>query len=292
MLKGSIVAIVTPFKKDKVDEQTLKKLVRFQIKNGTSAILPCGTTGESPTLSHEEHDRVIEIYIEAAEKKVPILAGTGSNSTAEAIRLTKHAAKAGADAVLSVTPYYNKPTQEGLYLHFKAIADSVNIPIVLYNIPGRTSRNIEPETMARLAKDCKNIIGVKEAAGSLEQMQTIKQICPKDFLLFSGDDALTLPLLSIGGVGVISVAANIIPADVAQMITAFEQGDIKTAQKMHYKMLPLVKALFIETNPAPVKEAMELLGMCSADLRLPLCGLSAKNKEKLKDALKDYGLLK
>ncbi len=292
MLKGSIVAIVTPFKKDKVDEQTLKKLVRFQIKNGTSAILPCGTTGESPTLSHEEHDRVIEICIEAAEKKVPILAGTGSNSTAEAIRLTKHAAKAGADAVLSVTPYYNKPTQEGLYLHFKAIADSVNIPIVLYNIPGRTSRNIEPETMARLAKDCKNIIGVKEAAGSLEQMQTIKQICPKDFLLFSGDDALTLPLLSIGGVGVISVAANIIPADVAQMITAFEQGDIKTAQKMHYKMLPLVKALFIETNPAPVKEAMELLGMCSADLRLPLCGLSAKNKEKLKDALKDYGLLK
>ncbi|HRZ40421.1 MAG TPA: 4-hydroxy-tetrahydrodipicolinate synthase, partial [Candidatus Omnitrophota bacterium] len=182
--------------------------------------------------------------------------------------------------------------QEGLYLHFKAIADSVNIPIVLYNIPGRTSRNIEPETMARLAKDCKNIIGVKEAAGSLEQMQTIKQICPKDFLLFSGDDALTLPLLSIGGVGVISVAANIIPADVAQMITAFEQGDIKTAQKMHYKMLPLVKALFIETNPAPVKEAMELLGMCSADLRLPLCGLSTKNKEKLKDALKEYGLLK
>ncbi|HSA30710.1 MAG TPA: 4-hydroxy-tetrahydrodipicolinate synthase [Candidatus Omnitrophota bacterium] len=292
MLKGSIVAIVTPFKKDKVDEQTLKKLVQFQIKNGTSAILPCGTTGESPTLSHEEHDRVIEICIEAAEKKVPILAGTGSNSTAEAIRLTKHAAKAGADAVLSVTPYYNKPTQEGLYLHFKAIADSVNIPIVLYNIPGRTSRNIEPETMARLAKDCKNIIGVKEAAGSLEQMQTIKQICPKDFLLFSGDDALTLPLLSIGGVGVISVAANIIPADVAQMITAFEQGDIKTAQKMHYKMLPLVKALFIETNPAPVKEAMELLGMCSADLRLPLCGLSTKNKEKLKDALKEYGLLK
>ena len=184
MLKGSIVAIVTPFKKDKVDEQTLKKLVQFQIKNGTSAILPCGTTGESPTLSHEEHDRVIEICIEAAEKKVPILAGTGSNSTAEAIRLTKHAAKAGADAVLSVTPYYNKPTQEGLYLHFKAIADSVNIPIVLYNIPGRTSRNIEPETMARLAKDCKNIIGEKEAAGSLEQMQTIKQICPKDFLLF------------------------------------------------------------------------------------------------------------
>jgi len=292
MFKGSIVAVVTPFKNDKVDAATLKKLVKFQIKNGTSAILPCGTTGESPTLSHEEHDRVIEICIEAADKKVPILAGTGSNSTAEAIRLTKHAAKAGADAVLSVTPYYNKPTQEGLYLHFKAIAESVNIPIILYNIPGRTSRNIEPETMARLAKDCKNIIGVKEAAGSLEQMQTIRQICPKDFLLFSGDDALTLPLLSIGGVGVISVAANIIPADVANMITAFEQGNIKAAQDMHYKMLPLVKALFIETNPAPVKEAMEMLGMCSGTLRLPLCGLSAKNKDKLKDTLKQYGLLK
>ncbi len=292
MFKGSIVAVVTPFKNDKVDAATLKKLVKFQIKNGTSAILPCGTTGESPTLSHEEHDRVIEICIEAADKKVPILAGTGSNSTTEAIRLTKHAAKAGADAVLSVTPYYNKPTQEGIYLHFKAIAESVNIPIILYNIPGRTSRNIEPETMARLAKVCKNIIGVKEAAGSLEQMQTIRQICPKDFLLFSGDDALTLPLLSIGGVGVISVAANIIPADVANMITAFEQGNIQAAQDMHYKMLPLVKALFIETNPAPVKEAMEMLGMCSGALRLPLCGLSAKSKDKLKDALKQYGLLK
>ncbi len=292
MFKGSIVAIVTPFKNNTVDEKKLRELVQFQIKNGTAAILPCGTTGESPTLSHEEHDRVIEICIDAADRKIPILAGTGSNSTAEAIRLTKHAADAGADAVLSVTPYYNKPMQEGIYLHFKAIAESVDIPIILYNIPGRTSRNIEPETMARLAKDCKNIIGVKEAAGSLEQMQTIKLLCPKNFILFSGDDALTLPLLSIGGVGVISVIANIIPADVVRMIQLFEKGDIKAAQDLHYKMLPLVKAIFIETNPAPVKEAMEMLGMCSADLRLPLCRLSQKSKDTLKDALKQYGLLK
>ncbi len=292
MFKGSIVAIVTPFKAGRVDEPTLRRLVDIQIQNGTSAILPCGTTGESPTLSHDEHDRVIEICIEAAAGRVPVLAGTGSNSTAEAIRLTQHAAKAGADGVLSVTPYYNRPTQEGIYQHFQAIAESVAIPIILYNIPGRCGCNIEPATMARLARDCKNIIGVKEAAGSLEQMQTIRLLCPDDFILLSGDDALTLPLLSIGGVGVISVVANIIPKDVADLVALFESGDAAQARALHFRMLPLVKAMFVETNPAPVKEAMELLGLCSGDLRLPLCRIASASKEKVADALKKYGILK
>jgi len=291
MFQGTTVAIVTPFQDGNVDEQTLRNLVAFHVAQGTSAILPCGTTGESPTLSHDEHDRVIEICIEASQGKIPILAGTGSNSTAEAVRLTKHAADAGADAALVVTPYYNKPMQEGLYRHFKAVADAVDIPIILYNIPGRCSRNIEPETMARLAQDCKNIIGVKEAAGSLDQMQTIKAICPRDFLLLSGDDALTLPLLSIGGHGVISVIANFIPQDVNAMISAFQQGNILQAQEQHYRMLSLIKMLFCETNPAPVKEAMELLGFCRADLRLPMCRISEANRQRLRQALDDYGLL-
>ena len=291
MYKGTTVAIVTPFKDDKVDEAKLRELVAFHIEKGTNAILPCGTTGESPTLSHEEHDRVIEICIESAQKKIPILAGTGSNSTAEAVRLTKHAADAGADGALVVTPYYNKPMQEGLYRHFKAVADTVDIPIILYNIPGRCGRNIEPETMARLARDCQNIIGVKEAAGSVDQMQAIKNICPENFTLLSGDDALTLPLLGIGGHGVVSVIANFIPQDVNAMIDAFNNGDIHRAQALHYKMLPLVKTLFCETNPAPVKEAMDILGMCSADLRLPMCRVTEQSRRNIKQALKNYGLL-
>ncbi len=292
MFKGSTVALMTPFLNGQVDEHKLTELVHFHMKNGTSAILPCGTTGESPTLSTKEHQRVIEVCVEAAEKKIPILAGTGSNSTAEAVELTKHAAKAKADGALIVTPYYNKPTQRGLYLHFKTIANSVNIPIILYNIPGRTSRNIEPETMAKLAQDCKNIIGVKEAAGSLDQMQTIISMCPPDFILLSGDDALTLPLLSIGGKGVISVVANLVPADVATLIEAFEQGNIKQAQSLHYRLLPLVKAMFLETNPIPVKTAAEMLGMCSGELRLPLCPMLDNNHKKLKEALEEYGLTK
>ena len=292
MFKGSIVAIATPFNGGGVDEAQLKELVEFQIKNGTSGIVPCGTTGESPTLSTAEHERVIEICIKAANKRVPIIAGTGSNSTDEAVSLTKHAADAGANAVLVVSPYYNRPTQRGLYLHFKEIAKSVDIPMILYNIAGRTAVNIEPSTIAQLAKDCKNIVGVKEASGSLDQMSTIRQACPEDFLLFSGDDALTLPVLSIGGVGVISVVANIVPHAVAQLVEAFNRGDFKKAQALHYKLLPLVKAMFIETNPIPVKTAMELLGLCSGDLRLPLCAMAEENLGKLKKALKEYGLLK
>ena len=302
MFKGSIVAIVTPFsavggsasggKKLVVDEKKLKELIEFQIKNGSSGIVPCGSTGESATLSFEEHERVIAITIEQVAKRVPVIAGTGSNSTEEAINLTKQAAQAGADASLQVSPYYNRPTQRGLYEHFKAVALSVEIPIILYNIAGRTGVNIEPETIAKLANDCKNIVAVKEASGNLDQMSRIKFLCPDSFELISGDDSLTLPVLGIGGTGVISVVANVVPRDVADMVSAFEKGDIKKARQLHYKLLPLTKALFIETNPIPVKTALGLLGMCEPDLRMPLCGMLPENLEKLKKALKDYGLLK
>lgn len=291
MFKGSIVAIVTPFKDGRIDEKKLRDLIEFHIKDGTSGIVPCGTTGESATLSFEEHDRVIEITIEQVNKRIPVIAGTGSNSTEEAIILTRHAAKAGADASLQVSPYYNRPTQKGLYEHFKAVAESVNIPIILYNIASRTGVNIEPETLAKLARDCKNIVGVKEASGNLEQMSRIKLLCADNFDLLSGDDSLTLPVLSIGGTGIISVVANIVPADVAALVNEFEKGNIKKAREIHYKLLPLIKAIFIETNPIPVKTAMGLLGMCQPDLRLPMCKMSDENLEKLKKALKEYGLL-
>ncbi len=289
---GSIVALVTPFAANGLDETAYKKLVEWQIKEGTNGIVPCGTTGESPTLSEKEHNRVVEITIEAVNKRVPVIAGAGSNSTAEAVNYTKHAAKAGADAVLVVTPYYNKPTNKGIYLHYKAISEAANIPIILYNIAGRTAKNIEPELMAKLAGDFKNIIGVKEASGSLEQMLRIKEICPNDFLLISGDDMLTLPILSIGGVGVISVAANIVPRDVVGVINAFNKGDLKLAQTINSKLVPLIRSLFIETNPIPVKKAAELMGLCNGALRLPMCDMEDANLSKLKEALKQYGLIK
>lgn len=291
MFKGSIVAIVTPFKNGKVDETRFRDLIEFQIKNGTSGIVPCGTTGESATLSFEEHEKVIEITVEQVKKRVPVIAGTGSNSTEEAIMLTRHAEKAGADASLQVSPYYNRPTQRGLFEHFKAVASVVKIPIILYNIASRTGVNIEPETIARLAGACKNIAGVKEASGSLDQMSRIKQLCPPDFTLLSGDDSLTLPVLSIGGTGVISVVANIVPKDTASLIEEFRKGNVKKAQELHYKLLPLIKAVFLETNPIPIKTAMGLLKMCEADLRLPMCSMSEENREKLEKALANYGLL-
>jgi 4-hydroxy-tetrahydrodipicolinate synthase len=291
MFKGSIVAIITPFENGKVDEQKLRDLIEWQIKNGTSGIVPCGTTGESATLNFQEHDHVIEVTIDQVKKRVPVIAGTGSNSTEEAIMLTKHAEKAGADASLQVSPYYNRPTQKGLYEHFKAIAASVKIPIILYNIASRTGVNIEPETMAKIARDCKNIVGVKEASGSLDQMSRTKQLCGPDFQLISGDDSLTLPVLSIGGIGIISVVANIVPRDVADLVAEFEKGNLKKAQALHYKLLPLIKAAFLETNPIPVKTAMGLMGLCKSDLRLPMCSMLPENLEKLKIALKEYGLL-
>jgi 4-hydroxy-tetrahydrodipicolinate synthase len=292
MFKGSIVALVTPFKGDSVDEAAYQKLVDWQIKEGTSGIVPCGTTGESPTLSEKEHEHVIEFCVQAAAKRIPVIAGTGSNSTSEAVHMTKHAAKVGADAALVVTPYYNKPTKKGIYLHYKAVSESVNMPIILYNISGRTGRNIDPELMAKIASDFKNIVGVKEASGSLDQMLRIRELCPKDFFLTSGDDALTLPILAIGGIGVISVAANIVPRDVAAVINAFNQGDLKKAREINLKLMPLIRSLFIETNPTPVKKACELMGLCGGDLRLPMCDMEEANLVKLKKALKSYGLIK
>jgi 4-hydroxy-tetrahydrodipicolinate synthase len=291
MFKGAIVAIVTPFKKGRVDEEALRALIEMQISNGTDGIVPCGTTGESATLSHEEHDRVIEITIEAVRKRVPVIAGTGSNSTAEALRLTRHAYEAGADGALMVTPYYNKPTQEGLYQHFQAIAAEVPIPVILYNVPGRTGGNLLPETVARLAS-VPNIVGIKEASGSLKQIMDVIHLCPDDFSVLSGDDAVALPVLAMGGNGVISVFANVAPADMSGMIDAYEAGDMAKARKMHYHMLPLMDALFIETNPIPVKAALAMMGLIEYEFRLPLCRLSQANEDKLRNILTAYGLVK
>src|SRR3989338_1604710 len=292
MFKGSIVALVTPFKNGRIDEDKIRELVEFQIRSGTQGIVPCGTTGESPTLTHEEHNRVVEICVQAARKRILVIAGTGSNSTAEAVALTQHAAKAGAQGCLVVTPYYNKPTQKGLYLHFKAVAGSVKIPIILYNIEGRTARNIETETVAKLARDCRNIVGVKEASGNLQQVKDVRRACGERFIILSGDDILTLPIMELGGVGVISVVANIVQQDVVSMIAAFNAGDKHKASEINDRLIPLIKAMFLETNPIPVKHAMGLLGMCSAELRLPLCEMEEANAEKLKTALQHYGLLK
>ncbi len=292
MFKGSIVALVTPFTDHGVDEWKLAELVEYQIKNGTKGIVPCGTTGESPTLTHEEHDKVIEIAVDAARKRVPVIAGTGSNSTSEAIRLTRHAEESGADAALVVTPYYNKPTQKGLYLHFKAVADSVKIPIILYNIEGRCSRNIETSTIKALAKDCKNIIGVKEASGNLDQAKAVKEACGKTFDLLSGDDALTIPMMKLGGTGVISVLANIMPKEVSEVVALMLKGKVKEAEAKQEKLLPIIKAMFLETNPAPVKTACGLMGLCSAKLRLPMCELEPDNLKKLKQVLANYDLMK
>jgi len=290
MFGGAIVAIVTPFRNGKVDEQALRKLIEEQIAAGTDGIVPCGTTGESTTLSHEEHDRVIEITIDAARKRVPVIAGTGSNSTAEALRLTRHAWEAGADGALLVCPYYNRPTQEGLYQHYRTIAEEVPIPIIIYNIPGRTGTNLLPETLARLA-EIKNIVGVKEASGSLKQMSDMIQLCGSDFDMLSGDDIFTLPLLAIGGKGVISVISNVVPADMAEMVDVFAAGDLEQARTLHYRMAPLIDVLFIETNPIPVKAALAMMGKIEYEFRLPLCRMSEKNERTLKKVMQDYGLI-
>ena len=290
MFKGSMVAIVTPFKNGKLDEKALGDLIEFQIKNGTDVIVPCGTTGESATLSHEEHHRVVEFTVQTVKKRVPVMAGAGSNSTSETMELTKYAKKAGADGVLLITPYYNKPTQEGLYRHFKTVAESTDIPIVLYNVPGRTSVNMLPATVARL-REIKNIVGIKEATGDLKQISEILRLCGKDFDVLSGDDFTTLPMLAIGGVGAISVTANGAPGDCAALFDAFFAGKMEEARKFHFKLEPLHSAMFIETNPIPAKTALALMGKIGEEFRLPLCPMADANKEKLKKALKDYGLL-
>jgi len=290
MFKGAMVAIVTPFKNDQIDEKALRELIEFQIDNGTDAIVPCGTTGESATLTHEEHDRVIEITIDAAKKRVPVIAGTGSNNTAEALRLTKHAYEAGADGALIVCPYYNRPTQEGLYQHFKTIAESVPIPILPYNIPSRTGVNLMPEMVAKLAK-IKNIVGIKEASGSIKQMSDVINICDRDFAVLSGDDIFTLPLMAMGGTGIISVISNVAPSDMAGLVDAFEAGDMIRAKALHHKMSALIDALFIEVNPIPVKAALALMGKIKYEYRLPLCKMAEANFEKLKKVMVNYGLI-
>ena len=290
MFKGSIVAIITPFKEGKVDEEAYRELIEFQIENGTSAIVPCGTTGESATLSIEEHGRVIDLAVAAVNKRVPVIAGTGGNSTSEAIELTRHAKKVGADATLQVTPYYNKPSQEGLFRHFSAIADAVSLPQVLYNVPGRTGVNLLPETVARLAER-PEIVAIKEASANLGQMAEIVRLAGENLTLISGDDNLTLPILSIGGKGVISVVANIVPRDNADLLTAWEEGNIDKAKALYLKLLPLCQAMFYETNPVPVKTSLALMGKIQDELRLPLAPMATANLEKLKNALRDYGVL-
>jgi len=288
MFEGSIVAMTTPFKDGKVDEDKIRELVEFHIANGTSGIVPCGCTGEAATLCHEEQKRTIEVTVEAVNKRMKVIAGTGSNSTAEALDLTGYAKAAGADGVLLITPYYNKPTPEGQYLHYEKIAREVDIPVVLYNVPSRTGISILPETVARLSK-IDNIVAIKEASGSLDQVSQILSLC--DITVLSGDDSLTLPMMAVGAKGVISVVANIVPDDVAAMVGAFNKGDLAEARKLHYKLTPLCRAMFYETNPIPVKTAMEMMGLIDGELRMPLCSPTDATKTKLKQALQTYGLI-
>jgi 4-hydroxy-tetrahydrodipicolinate synthase len=289
---GSFVALVTPFRNGQVDEAKLRELVEMHAAGGTDGVVPCGTTGEAPTLSHDEHRRVIEVVVDANRKRMKILPGTGVYSTRDAIELTKYAEKAGADGALVVSPYYNKPTQEGLYRHFRAIAEAVAIPIVVYNIQSRTAVNVETATMTRLVKDVKNIRGVKEASGSLDQMSQVIAACGPGFSVLSGDDNITLPLMAVGGHGVISVIANIVPRETADMVHAALDGDFKRARELHHRLFPLARAAFLETNPIPIKEAMALAGMLEPEFRLPMCRMSEANRETLRGILRQYGLVK
>lgn len=290
MFKGSIVAIVTPFKNGAFDEKAYGDLIEWHIAEGTHGILSCGTTGEASTLDFEEHFRVIEVAIKAANKRIPVIAGTGANSTDEAITLTKKAKELGADGTLLVTPYYNKPTQEGLYRHYKVIAESVDIPIILYNVPGRTAVNMLPSTVARLM-EYKNIIAIKEATGDMKQSSEIIRLCGSRMAVLSGDDFTTLTQLALGGSGAISVTANIAPKDSAEMFNAWENRDITKARELHYKLEPLNYAMFIETNPIPVKTSLAFMGKIQEEFRLPLCEMSPANKEKLKSVLINAGII-
>ncbi|MDO9464227.1 MAG: 4-hydroxy-tetrahydrodipicolinate synthase [bacterium] len=288
MFEGSIVAIVTPFKDDKIDEQRLSELIEFHISEGTSAILPCGCTGEAATLTHKEQEYMIKLVIDIVNKRVPVIAGTGSNSTEEALALTRSAKGAGADGALLITPYYNKPTPGGQYLHYEKIAKAVDIPIILYNVPSRTGISILPQTVAELSK-IDNIIGIKEASGSLDQVSDIINLC--DITVLSGDDALTLPMMALGAKGVISVAANVVPKHVARMVKSFLNGNLEESRKIHFNLFPLFKALFYETNPIPVKTALGMMGKISPQLRLPLCEMKKENAERLRGVLIDIGVL-
>jgi len=290
-LKGSIVAIVTPVKNDKIDKEAYKNLIEFQIKNGTSAILAAGCTGEPATMSMDEHNDLIKYTVDVAGGRCPVIAGTGSNNPREAVELSVAAEKAGADAVLLITPYYNKPMPAGLYLHYKKVAENVSLPVILYNVPSRTGISIPPETVYELSQ-VKNIIGIKEAGGSLDQVSKILSLCGKDFIVWSGDDSLTLPIMAVGGAGVISVAANVVPLQVAEMTEAALAGDWEKARRIHLKLLPVFKVLFVETNPIPVKAALGLMGMVQPEWRLPLTPPSPVSLEKIRGVLTEAGVLK
>jgi len=289
MFKGCFVAIVTPFKEWKVDEESLRGLIHFCLDKGINGIVPCGTTGESPTLSFEEHKRVIQITVEEVKGKVPVIAGTGSNNTEEAVELTNFAKEVGVDATLVITPYYNKPTPRGMEAHYARL-NEIGIPVIIYNVPSRTGVNIPPETVGKLSK-LKNIVGIKEASGNIDQMSSIISLSKDDFSVLSGNDSHTLPLLSLGGVGVISVVANIVPGDMTQMVKAYLEKNIERAKELHYKLYPLCRAMFIETNPLPVKTALAKMGMIEKEWRLPLVGMEEENEKKLEKVLSDYGLI-
>jgi 4-hydroxy-tetrahydrodipicolinate synthase len=288
VFSGSFVALVTPFRDGAVDYKALAELIEFQIKGGTNGLLPCGTTGESATLSHEEHDRVVEFVVEKAAGRVPVIAGSGSNCTREALRLTRHAKDSGADGALLITPYYNKPTQRGLYSHYEHIAKEVDIPIVIYNVPGRTGVSIAPETVASLAK-LPNIVAIKEASGSLEQISRIVSRC--DIAVLSGDDSLTFPIMALGGRGVVSVVANILPGPVAEMVSSCLEKDFESARTLHYELYQMSRVLFVETNPIPVKAALAMMGRIAEEYRLPLCRMGDENRAGLERILRDYELI-
>jgi 4-hydroxy-tetrahydrodipicolinate synthase len=290
MFQGAMTAIVTPFKEGKVDEGALQKLIEFQLKGGIKGIIPCGTTGESATLAFQEHKRVVEITVSTVNKRVPVIAGAGSNNTEEALELTKFAKSIGADGALLITPYYNRPTPRGLFLHYEKIARSVDIPIIIYNVPTRTGTNILPQTVYELSK-IPNIVGIKEATGDLKQASEIIKLCGDRFTLLSGDDYTILPFLSIGGRGVISVVANIVPGLVSRLVEEFVRGNIMKAKELHYKLFPVTKACFLETNPIPVKTALSMMGMLALELRLPLCPMTDENTNALKLTLKANGLI-
>ena len=288
---GSYTALITPFSNGKVDEAAFRKLVDFQIENGTHGLVPVGTTGESPTLSHEEHDRVVEMCIEQAAGRVPVIAGAGSNSTAEAVRLAKHAAAAGADGVLIVSPYYNKPTQDGLYRHFTAVAQAVDVAVIVYDIPGRSIVRVNDDTLARMAADYPNIAGIKDATTDVGRPPRITNALGGGFAQLSGEDATTLPYLAGGGHGAISVTSNIAPRQMADMHNAWQAGDVATAQQINNRMIEVHDAMFCEASPGPVKYAAELLGICSSETRLPLCEIADASKARVESALRGAGLM-
>lgn len=290
MFTGTYTAIVTPFRDGKLDEPALANVIKAQIKGGVDGIVPVGTTGESPTLSYEEHVRVIDLAVKFARRKIKVLAGTGANSTVEAIYLTRAAEDAGADGSLQVAPYYNKPTQEGLFQHFQAIARATRLPIVLYSIPGRCGIEIGVDTVARLGRACRNIVGIKEAGGNADRVSQLRAALPASFTILSGDDSLTLPFMAVGAQGVISVASNVVPREVANMVRAFAAGKTSAALKLHEKLYPLFKDLFIESNPGPVKAALAMMGQIDEDIRLPLVPISAKSREILRAAMKRSGV--